>query len=264
MKIITVGYDFRHGSDFAVSRPLGLNEYLFLIIRSTALFEINGQKLHIKPDSMILIDKNTPHSFCADSEIFINDWIAFTLDESEHLSHLKNIVNFNTFFTSPDASLCSDIIKLICTEKNSSSIFRESNLQNMLQVIFNKLRDNFKACKTDIRYHNELQKVRNKIYANPCKKFTIEKLAAEINLSKSYFQHCYKECFNTTPIADVINSRIEYSKQLLMSTSFSISKISDIIGYQNDIQFIKQFKAVVKTTPAQYRKKVTSDYDEVQ
>lgn len=259
MKIISIGYDFRHGSDFVISRPFGLNEYLFLIIRSTASFEINGQTMQILPGSMILIDKNTPHSFCADSDFFINDWIAFTLNESEHLSDLENILNFNTFFTSPDVSMCSEIIKLICAEKNSSGIFKESNIQNMLQIIYNKLRDNSKACKTDIQYHNELQKVRNKIYANPCEKFTIEKLASEINLSKSYFQHCYKVYFNTTPIADVINSRIEYSKQLLMSTSFTISKISDIIGYQNDAQFIKQFKAVVKTTPLQYRKEVISD-----
>lgn len=94
-----------------------------------------------------------------------------------------------------------------------------------------------------------IQKIRNNIYANPNKKFTIEKLAAKINLSKSYFQHCYKLCFNTTPIADVINSRIEYSKQLLVSTNFSISEITDIIGYKNDTQFIKQFKNVVKKTP---------------
>lgn len=259
MEIISTGYDFNHEKNFSISRPCGLKEYLFLIIRSTALFEINGQKLHIEPNSMILIDKNTPHSFCADSDTFINDWITFTFNKKDTLSNLENTITFNTFFTSPDALMCSDIIKLLCVERNSSSVFKESNIQNYAAIIFNKLRDNSKICKANIPYYNEFQKIRNKIYANPYEKFTVEKLAAEINLSKSYFQHCYKICFNTTPIADVINSRIEYSKQLLMSTNFSISKISDIIGYQNDAQFIKQFKAVVKTTPAQYRKKVISD-----
>lgn len=259
MKIISIGYDFRHGSEFAISRPFGLNEYLFLIIRSSAVFEISGQKQRVKPNSMILIDQNTPHSFGADSDLFINDWIAFTLDESERFSDLENFINLNTFFDSPDVSVCSEIIKLICSEKNSSSVFGESNIQYLFQIIFNKLRDNSKACKFDIKYHGELQKIRNKIYANPSERFTIQELAAEINLSNSYFQHCYKACFNTTPIEDVINSRIEYSKQLLMSTRFSISKIAYITGYQSDVQFIKQFKAVVKTTPTQYRKEVTSN-----
>lgn len=255
MEILSVGYDFRHGKNFAISRPYGLNEYLFLIIRSTALFEINGQKLQILPNSMILIDKNTPHSFCADSDLFINDWISLSFDTEKQTEYLE----MNTFFTSSDVTVCSELIKLIAAEKTSASIFKESNIQNMLQIVYNKLWDNSKAYKSDIKYYNELQKVRNKIYNNPSGKFTIEDLAAQINLSKSYFQHCYKACFNTTPIADVINSRIAYSKRLLMSTSFSISEIAYITGYQSDVQFIKQFKSVVKITPACYRKKVISD-----
>lgn len=255
MEIISIGYNFRHGKEFAISRPYGLKEYLFLIIRSTALFEINGQKVHIRPNSMILIDKNTPHSFSADSDLFINDWIALSFDAEEQPSRLK----MNTFFTSSDVTVCSELIKLMSTERTSASAFRRNNITGMLQIIFNKLRDNSMICKTELQYYNELQKIRNTIYESPTEKFTVEKLAAEINLSKSYFQRCYKLCFNTTPIADVINSRIEYSKQLLLSTNFSISEIAEILGYAQDIQFIKQFKSIVKTTPGKYRKEVISD-----
>lgn len=256
MQIISIGYDFRHGKDFCISRPYGLKEYLFLIIRSTAHFYINGQKLHILPDSMILIDKNTPHSFSADSDLFINDWIELSIDSKEQLKYIDT----NTFFHSSDVANCSELIKLIIAENNSTGSFKENNIQNMLQIVLNKLQDNSETfCKTDIKYRAELQRIRNNIYDNPTEKFTIEKMASEINLSKSYFQRCYKLCFNTTPITDVINSRIEYSKRLLVSTNISISKIADIIGYENDIQFIKQFKSVVKTTPAKYRKNQISD-----
>ncbi len=255
MEITSIGYDFQHGKDFRISRPFGLNEYLFLIIRSTALFEINSQKLHISPNSMILIDKNTPHSFCADSELFINDWFTLSMNAKE----LPKYIETNMFFTSSDVTICSELIKLIASEKLSSSIFKDNNIQNILQIIFNKLRDNSKSYETDIPYHKELKKMKDKIYSHPAERFSIKQLSAEINLSKSYFQHCYKVCFNTTPIADVINSRIEYSKQLLISTNFPISKIADITGYKNDIQFIKQFNAVVKTTPAKYRKEIISN-----
>lgn len=255
MEIISVGYDFKHGKEFNISRPYGLKEYLFLIIRSTAIFDIGGQALHIMPNSMILIDKNTPHSFCADSELFINDWIAFNISSRE----LGNTVKLNTFFTSPDVTICSELIRLICTEETCTSIFKENNIQSMLQIILNKLRNNSEYCKIDNRYYAELQKLRNDIYSHPTEKFTIEQLSRESNLSKSYFQRCYKSYFNVTPIADVINSRIKYSKQLLLTTNYSISEIAEIIGYQNDIQFIKQFKAITKKTPGQYRKEVISN-----
>lgn len=259
MKIISIGYDFKHGKEFSISRPYGLKEYLLLIIRSTADFCISGQKMQIMPNSMILIDKNMPHSFSANSDCFINDWIAFTVTPNDYLYNPESMIKLNVFFTSPDVLICSDLIKLICAEDISTSNFREMNMQNMMQIIFNKLCDHSKACKTNIPYHDELQKIRNYIYQNPTEKYTIERLAAEINLSKSYFQHCYKQCFDTSPIADAITGRIEYSKQLLMSTNYPISKIADMIGYKNDIQFIKQFKAIVKKTPLQYKKDVISD-----
>lgn len=259
MEIISVGYDFRHGKEFSISRLYGLKEYLFLIIRSTALFYINGQKLHIMPNSMILIDKNTPHSFYADSKLFINDWISFSIKEKDNLSDFENTVKLNTFFNSSDVAICSEMIRFISNEETSVSIFKETNMQNMLQIIFNKLRDNSEYCKPDKQYYKELQKLRNSIYSNPTEKYTIEQLVQEVCLSKSYFQRCYKLYFNITPIADVIRSRIKYSKQLLLTTNFSISEIAEILGYQNDIQFIKQFKHITKKTPGQYRKAVTSN-----
>lgn len=255
MKIISIGHDFRHPGDFYISRPSGLNEHLLLVIRSTALFKINGQCLHISPNSMILIKKNTPHFFSADSDLFINDWIALSFNEKDCLQYNENSIKFNTFFTSPDVAICSKIIELIQSEKNSGSIFRDNNITAMLQIIFNKLQDN-SVYYTNQKYYNELQKIRSEIYSHPTQKFTVEQLASKAYMSKSYFQACYKSAFGTSPIADVINSRIEYSKQLLLSTNFSVSKIAEAIGYANDIQFIKQFKSVVQTTPKNYRSKV--------
>lgn len=187
--------------------------------------------------------------------MFINDWIALSFNEKDCLQYNENSIKFNTFFTSQDVSICSKIIELIQSEKNSDSIFKENNITAMLQIIFNKLQDN-SVHYTNQRYYNELQKIRGEIYSHPTSKFTVEQLASEANMSKSYFQACYKSTFGTSPIADVINSRIEYSKQLLLSTNFSVSKIAEIIGYANDIQFIKQFKAVVQTTPKKYRLKM--------
>ena len=259
MEIISIGHNFKHDSNFNILRPNGLNEYLFLIIRSTALFEINGQKLHIKPNSMILIDKNTPHFFYADSDLFINDWIALTFNEKESLQYTENNIKLNTFFSSSDTLICSEMIKYIQNEIISNGLFKENNIKSMLQIILNKLQENSVTHNLNKKYYNELQKLRDRIYSNPTEKFTIEQLANEVHLSKSYFQYCYKLYFKASPFSDVVNSRIEYSKQLLLSTNFSIAEIAEIIGYANDIQFIKQFKKITKKTPKRYRTLIFSD-----
>lgn len=257
MKIHSIGYAFIHGRNFKLERPQGLNEYLFLIIRSTAIFHINGESLHIMPNSMLLIKKHTPHSFSADSNLFVNDWVSFDLTEQECmlLSH-SNIV-LNTFFTSPEVDFCSKLLMLMQEENILQTQYSECNILHLIQIIFNKLSEASKCSYPQKPYYNELRKIRDRILAHPTEKYTIKNLSAEINLSESYFQHCYKACFNSTPIADAIISRIEYSKQLLRSTDFSVAKIAEITGYRDDVGFIKQFKAVSGTTPNKYRNIIT-------
>lgn len=80
------------------------------------------------PNSMILIDKKTPHFFSADSDIFINDWITLNFEPGKHPKGLET----NTFFTSPDVTICSELIKLIAAEKTSANAFKENNINNML------------------------------------------------------------------------------------------------------------------------------------
>lgn len=262
MKINSVGYDFRHGKDFKMERQNGLNEYLFLIIRSTADFYINEEKFSLKPNSMIFISKNNPHSFYANSDLFVNDWVAVDFTPKEYKLLFKDNIKFDTFFSTPDVCVCSELIKLMQNENMSFSLFKDSNMMYLLQIIFNKLRDNSENYYPEKFYYNKLRKIRDKIYNNPTEKYCIEGLSEEAHLSKTYFQYCYKMCFNVTPINDVINSKIEYAKQLLASTEFSIAKISDILGYQNDTQFIKQFKSVAKITLGKYRQLVTKNHSE--
>ena len=47
--------------------------------------------------------------------------------------------------------------------------------------------------------------------------------------------------------------RINKSLELLQETKYSISKIMDVVGYENESTFFKIFKAQCGTTPKGYR-----------
>ena len=79
-------------------------------------------------------------------------------------------------------------------------------------------------------------------------------MANSIHISEGYLQSIYKHFFNTTCIADVINSRIQTASELLISTNKSIEEIAETCGYQNTEHFIRQFKKSIGITPAKYRK----------
>lgn len=80
-------------------------------------------------------------------------------------------------------------------------------------------------------------------------------MASEVNMSRSYFQHIYRKTFGVSCITDVISGKIEKAKELLSETTFTVSQVSLMCGYDNEEHFMRQFKKMVGVTPTKYRKK---------
>ena len=49
-----IGYDHKHDKTFCIDRPNGSGDWLFLIIKTKALFRIGGREIHVKPNSFIM------------------------------------------------------------------------------------------------------------------------------------------------------------------------------------------------------------------
>ena len=80
MKINKIGYNHRHYADFFVSRPNGSGDNLLLLLKTPAIFEINGEEIHTEKDSFILFRDGTPQNYRSAGGEFANDWFHFTYD----------------------------------------------------------------------------------------------------------------------------------------------------------------------------------------
>lgn len=254
MKFISIGCNFCHDRSFKISRPNGLDYYLFLVIRSAAYCGRASESRPLSPDSVVLFDKGTPQFFGAADNNYKNDWLAFSLNGDEEQRFRSLQLPKDEFLPLPMPDFFCRIIGLMYDEFALSPTADSPILKNLFWALCEKYNVAVSPEKTKLPYYNELVNLRNAIYDGPANKLTVESLADELHLSKSYFSHIYKKYFNTTPINDAIRSRIEYSKQLLYSTDYPVSKISEMLDYPHDTQFIKQFKAVTGMTPSQYRK----------
>lgn len=253
MEILSVGYDFRHDSLFALPRPNGMKSHLLLVIRSPARLVIRDTSLHVPPDSVIWLSEGTPHGLYADAEIYVNDWVEFTLTEAEYETYTGGML-LNTVYTTRDVPFLSDVVRLMQKESRTLGRFRKENMRSLLHLLLRKAQESTADSDREKGYYPLLQQLRNDIYEHPDVRYTVEELSARVHLSKSYFQYLYRSYFRISPIADVIRSRISYAKQLLVSSGYSVAEIAALLGYQNDMQFIKQFKAVAHMTPGKYRK----------
>lgn len=255
MEFISVGYNFCHNKNFKISRPDGLDYYLFLLLRSNAYYLCKNEKQIIPENSVILFDRETPQFFGAVDDNYINDWVAFSLnrDEEKWFHSLK--LPKDKFFQVPATGFFDKIIELM----HGEFVFLSEKNSIVLKKLFAALCEKYKEItvisgETNLPYYNELASLRNAIYDYPANKYTIELLADKIHVSKSYFSHLYKKYFGISPMNDVIRSKIEYSKQLLLSTSYSVAQISELLNYSCDTQFMKQFKIFADITPSEYRK----------
>lgn len=256
MELTFVGYNHIHDSDFDINRPLGSGDYLALLIKTPAIFTIDGQELRTPPNIFFLYKKNSSQYYRACEEVFINDWFHFDLapEEADFFENLQ--IPFEKPVLLKDIDFFSMLVNNLNIEHYSSNMHKKNSIACYFNLFFNKISEEIIGTSGD-NYNKNYDKfalLRSKIYSRPYLKWNILNLSHQICLSPSYFQYLYKKYFGITCIADIIHARIQYSKQLLCTTSLSIRHISEQCGYENEVHFMRQFKSFTGLTPSQFRK----------
>lgn len=84
---------------------------------------------------------------------------------------------------------------------------------------------------------------------------TIEDMAKNINLNRSYFSKLFKKATQKNPQAFLIQYRINKACEFLLSTKMSIAEIATAVGYSNQFHFTRAFKNIMNIPPQEYRKR---------
>ena len=71
----------------------------------------------------------------------------------------------------------------------------------------------------------------------------------------SRFSAAYKNKFKISPVNDLINARIIKAKSLLIVGGFSISTVSEMVGFTSIYYFSKYFKAKEGVSPSEFIKR---------
>lgn len=252
------GYDSWHPKPFDIEHPNGLAHYLLLLIKTDAWYISNGQKTIIKPNSLILFDKEIYIHYGCDQSYYTDDWVhfAFTPD-NESLIHTLGIP-FNTPLPISDTKRLSSYIQLISREFYFQSENSGEIINHLLHAfLFTLPIEIQQSAIPDIphKLYPDFLQLRNTIYSNPAQHYNSEQLARCLNLSVSRFQHLYKIFFSITPQNDIICARVKYAKFYLRNTNMSICSIASFCGYESEEHFMRQFKKNAGMTPTEFRYK---------
>lgn len=97
-------------------------------------------------------------------------------------------------------------------------------------------------------------KIKNYIKDHYQDSFSLEQLAEDLAISRSYASTYFKDKTNVNLSTYITNFRIMKSLELLKESDMTIQEISDAVGIYNVNTFIRLFKKYMNMTPGAYRK----------
>lgn len=257
MIVNNVGYNHCHDADFFIERPDGSGDYLLLLLKTDAIFTIDGKDITVPENSVFIYPKGRPQYYrCLPQHTFENDWMHFdfSTDEKEN-----DFISRKIPFEKPvhmNLNFLSYCIKSISYEKNSNHPYKEQSIRSYIFLMFIKIleqTENSEKYRSGEQYEM-MTTIRNKIYAEPYVPRGVSWAAHEVRMSRSSFQHSYKKLFGVSYIQDFINSKISYSKMLLTSTNLNIEEIAKQSGYRSYVHFARQFRELTGVSPSEYRR----------
>lgn len=259
MNAETAGYHFIHqGNPFEINRPLGLANHLILLIHSPVRISINHEPFTEYGENTILIlDKKTPrHYMNIGGTPFINDFVQYSADRHDLSRFSLEVDHVYDEIPSHYAHSLAKIIFHIANEQREQQCHSDAIANLYLELFFYTLGQCINSAPqfdTEHPLFRTIYPIRNQIVNNFQNNINVDEEARRAGLSPFYFRRIYKEIFGKAPQADIIETRLEYSRMLLAKTDDTIRRVAEQCGYHNEEHFMRQFKQRYGISPTAYR-----------
>lgn len=155
-------------------------------------------------------------------------------------------------------------IKLLISELSNENIYsNDLSLCYLKQLIINTLRleNSFNQNKPTTHmqqtYENDLlNDILKFINKNIGNKIYVETICSKFSISSTMLHLLFKKNMNTTFKTYINNLKLNKSKELIASSSHTLSEISEILGFSSIHYFSKKFKSQFGISPSEYSKSI--------
>lgn len=235
----------------SINLPEGDNYYELIFLKSgMGYFKIDGKILPISMQNLVFYKPNTEKAYTFyprdNTEAYI---ISF---EGELAEDMVNRFNLSPITYFPFGNIFVQAVNSLAEELNKEHIHYESlcaaKLLELFVVISRSIKEKLDD-KKNSAITNIILDIENNFYNNTSN----EEYARSCNMCLSYFLRKFKEITGTTPQQYKAKQRLKFAENLLLTTKYSISEISHLAGYEDNLYFSRVFKKANGLSPKQFR-----------
>lgn len=243
-----------------ISRPDGLNDYqIIYILKGKGFFKLDKDELEEVGEGNIILYRPYEQQIYTyyDQDLTECYWIHLKGDYVEELLKKLGLFNIKTMYIGQ----CSNSIekyKNIIMELQLKKPYYNQLCQAYFIELITHISRRLEEMNNNIsraRYEC-LMDIIEYIYNNYNDQSTIDDYAKQCNLSRFRFIHNFKALTGESPMAYKIKIRIEKAKEYLENTSFGISEIAELTGFESASYFTRVFKNHENISPREYKKNV--------
>ncbi len=93
----------------------------------------------------------------------------------------------------------------------------------------------------------------NYLEVNITKKISIYNLLDHLNVSQGTLYKVVKEKYGVTPMQYVCKMKLNVAADMLITTNYKVSKIANLVGFEDQYHFSKKFKQITSLSPSNFR-----------
>ena len=217
---------------------------LGVIIKGRGAYIYLNNKLNVSEGDVVFIPENI---YC------YSEWRG---DPEIEVLYLSCFMHYESFKYEPQIIAAGQEIKndilqiseLLTTEDELDVMEAYSRFYRLLKSIIVKMK------KSDVAVDKTLQTAIGYITDNWDKSFSVSELAKKCCVSESTLYHLFQKELGQTPISFLNSIRINIAIEYLENSSYSISTVSRLVGFNSENHFRKIFTGLTGSTPLKFRK----------
>lgn len=242
---------------FYTMRPLGRADYQLLYIAyGKAYFTYSEEEIEVSAGHMVLYrpGQAQKYSYHAKNRTEVY-WIHFTGSQVDPVLSQTGFENYPILYTgifSEYQTLFTEIIRELQMNRTCFKELMPLYLQQLLLLIRRRM---LEGPGEQSRMRQEIERAAEYFNENYTQPLEIEAYAKNQHMSICWFIRSFKHYMGMTPLKYLTAIRINRAKELLEGSDYTITEISDMIGYENPLYFSRVFKNATGHPPREYRQR---------